>query len=157
MKKFLIAVFQPINKIFDVLTPVGELIARCWVAYVFFKAGWLKLMSWDSTLTLFTYEFSVPILSPYYAAVLGTGFELLLPVLLVLGLGGRPTIFVFFMFNVIAVISYPVLFTPAGAEGLADHINWGLILMLLMFHGHGKLSLDYLLNRKFGYKFKASD
>lgn len=44
------------------LTGVVLLLARCWVALVFFNAGWLKLTSWDSTLYLFEFEYQVPLL-----------------------------------------------------------------------------------------------
>jgi len=148
--KFMIKVLSPILKLLDFLTPVGDLAARCWVAYIFFKAGILKVMSWQTTILLFTHEFSVPFLSPYFAALIGTGAELILPVLLVLGLGGRLSIVAFFCYNVVAVISYPHLWTPDGAQGLAQHINWGLLLALLMFHGPGKLSIDHWLRKKYG-------
>ena len=140
------------QKVLDTLTPAGELAARIWVAQIFFNSGLLKIASWDSTIMLFTYEFNVPILSPYLAAVSGTCMELVLPVLLVLGLGGRLVTAVFFIYNLIAVMSYPLLWTADGAQGLAQHINWGLILALLMFHGSGKWSLDYLWQTKFAGK-----
>ncbi len=99
---------------------------------------------------LFHYEYQVPILSPYWAAVLGTIGELTLPVLLVLGLGGRIVIVAFFFYNVVCAISYPHLWTPEGANGLFQHICWGLLLAMLMTHGTGKLSLDYWLCKYYG-------
>ncbi len=143
----MIKLFKTFFHCLDFLSPLGDLAARIWVGYIFFKAGILKVMSWQSTLTLFTYEFKVPLLPPSVAAVIGTGAELILPVLLVLGLGSRISIAIFFFYNVVAVISYPFLWTADGAQGLAQHINWGLLLALLMFHGPGKLSLDYLIKR----------
>jgi len=142
-------IIRPFLWLMDFLTPVGDLLARCWVAYIFFKAGLLKLHSWDGTLALFNYEYHVPLLPPDFAAVLGTGAELILPVLLLIGLGGRITIFIFFVYNLVAVISYPFLWSPDGAQGLAQHVNWGLLLMLLMFHGSGKLSVDYWLRTRY--------
>jgi len=153
MIKLFAAVFRPLFRLLDFLTPLGDLAARIWVACIFFKAGWLKVVSWQSTLMLFRHEFSVPFLSPEVAAVIGTGAELLLPVLLVLGLGGRISIVIFFVYNAIAVISYPHLWTPDGAQGLAHHISWGLLLALLMFHGPGKLSIDYWLRKKYRHYF----
>jgi len=147
-------ILKPILVMFDFLTPLGDLVARIWVARIFFLAGIAKTMSWGSTVMLFTHEYEVPFLSPDVAAFLGTGAELLLPVLLVLGLGGRLTIFAFFIYNAIAVISYPFLLTADGAAGLYQHINWGLLLMLLMFHGPGKLSLDYWLKKRYGHLTK---
>jgi putative oxidoreductase len=123
------------------------------VAWIFFKAGLLKAQSWSGTLMLFHHEYNVPILTSEVAAVVGTAAELILPILLVLGLGGRITILLFFIYNIIAVISYDFLWTPDGWNGLAQHINWGIILALLMTHGPGKLSIDYWLRKKYGHLF----
>lgn len=147
---FIAKLYALFVKVLTFFSPLGDLLARCWVAYIFFKAGLLKVQSWQSTLYLFQNEFHVPLLSPHFAALLGTGAELVLPILLVIGLGGRMMMFIFFMYNLIAMISYPVLWTPDGAAGLAQHINWGLLLALLMFHGPGKLSLDHLIKTRFG-------
>lgn len=131
------------GRLLDFLTPIGDLAARVWVAYSFFKSGLLKITSWQSTVMLFTHEFHVPLLSPHVAAVGATGLELILPILLLFGLGTRLVAVIFFVFNLVAVFSYPFLLTPEGGPGLAQHIGWALLLALLMFHGTGKLSIDY--------------
>ena len=128
----------------DQLSPVVDLALRLFVAAVFFKSGLTKLASWDSTLALFENEYAVPLLPPELAALLGTGVELFFPVLLVLGLGTRLAAAVLFVFNVVAVISYPDL----GAVGLKDHQTWGLMLLVTLTHGPGALSLDRLLGRR---------
>ena len=130
---------------------MGDLAARVWVGWIFFKAGLVKIQAWQSTLFLFQNEYHVPLLSPVVAAYIGTAAEIILPILLVLGLGGRVTILIFFIYNAIAVFSYPHLWTPEGAMGLAQHINWALLLGLLMFHGPGKLSVDYWIKRRYGH------
>ena len=71
------------------LQPAGALAARLYIAQVFWLAGLTKIRDWETTLLLFTEEYRVPLLPPAWAAVSGTAGELLLPVLLVLGLGGR--------------------------------------------------------------------
>src|SRR3546814_13303357 len=48
-----------------------------------------KIADWDTTLALFQDEYHVPLLPTQLAAVMGTGGELVLPVLLVLGLFRR--------------------------------------------------------------------
>lgn len=149
--KLIAKCIRPFMRVFDFLTPLGDLLARLWVAQVFFMAGMTKIQSWSSTLMLFQYEYHVPLLSPYVAAVVGTGAEIILPVLLLLGFGGRLTIAVFFLYNAIAVISYPFLWTQEGIAGLHQHVTWGLLLMLLMFHGPGKLSLDYWIRKVHGH------
>ncbi|NML15428.1 DoxX family protein [Azohydromonas caseinilytica] len=128
----------------DLLSPLVDLGLRLFVAAVFFQSGLTKLASWDSTLALFENEYAVPLLPPELAALLGTGVELFFPVLLVLGLGTRLAAFVLFVFNVVAVISYPDL----GAVGLKDHQTWGLLLLVTLTHGPGALSLDRLIGRR---------
>ena len=129
---------------FDFLSPVADLAVRLWVATVFFKSGLVKIQSWESTLALFTYEYSVPVLSPEMAAYLGTFTELVFPVFLALGLAGRFSAAVLFFFNIIAVISYPAL----NEAGLEQHLVWGIMLLVTLLHGPGKLSLDYWIGRK---------
>jgi putative oxidoreductase len=40
------------------------------------------------------------------------------------------------------------LFGTEGAAGLQQHILWGTMLLFVVFHGPGKLSVDHLLCRK---------
>jgi putative oxidoreductase len=126
--------------------PLADLAVRFYVAAVFFQSGLTKIANWNSTLALFENEYAVPLLPPHVAALLGTGVELCVPVLLVAGLGTRIAAFVLFVFNIVAVISYPDL----GAAGLKDHQLWGLLLVVAMLHGPGALSLDRVLGRVFG-------
>ncbi|NOX91867.1 MAG: DoxX family protein [Gammaproteobacteria bacterium] len=134
----------PVYEKLDWLSPLSILAIRLWVAWVFFKSGLTKINSWDSTLYLFEYEYAVPLLSPEMAAYLGTAAELSLPVLLALGLAGRFGAIALFIFNIIAVLSYPDL----NAAGIRDHQVWGIMLLVPLLHGPGKLSIDYLLCKK---------
>jgi len=124
--------------------PLADLGVRLFVAAVFFQSGMTKIANWDSTLSLFENEYAVPLLPSNVAAYLGTGVELFFPVLLVLGLGTRFAAFVLFVFNIIAVVSYPDL----GAAGIKDHQLWGLLLLVTLLHGPGALSLDRLIGRR---------
>jgi putative oxidoreductase len=151
MVKISAIILRPILKTLDFLTPLGDLAARLWVSYIFFSAGLVKISSMTATIMLFRYEYHVPLLPPEFAAYLGTGAELILPVLLAIGFGGRLMVLVFFVYNCVAVISYPYLMTATGWNGLQQHINWGLLLALLMFHGSGKLSVDYLIRKMYGH------
>ncbi len=132
----------------DLASPIANLLIRLWVANVFFKSGLTKIKSWDSTMYLFENEYDVPLLPAEFAAMLGTTVELVFPVLLVLGLAGRFSAFVLFAFNIMAVISYPDL-NPAG---IRDHQVWGIMLLVPLLYGPGKLSIDYWINKKFGPK-----
>jgi len=103
-------------------------------------------MSWNSTLALFRNEFHVPLLSPTAAAYLGAAAELGLPVLLVLGIGTRFAAIALFVFNIVAVISYPDL----SDAGLKDHILWGALLLVTLVYGPGKIAVDHWMQRRSG-------
>lgn len=126
------------------LTPLFGLGIRGYLAWVFFRSGLTKIQSWDSTLWLFENEYSVPYLPPELAAWMATATELTLPVFILLGLGSRVAAAVLFVFNAIAVISYPDL--DIGA--VRQHYLWGALMLVLVFHGAGKLSLDALFKRR---------
>ena len=138
------ALTTPIINGLDFLSPAIDLFIRLWVANVFWKAGLTKIATWDATVFLFTYEYHVPLLSPEVAALLGAGVELIFPVLLAFGLGARLAAGALFAFNIIAVISYPGL----NEVGLKDHIYWGILLLVPLLHGPGKLSIDHLIRRR---------
>ena len=130
----------------DRMQPPFALGLRIYVARVFFLSGLTKLHDWNITLALFRNEYHVPLLSPAVAAALGTCAELGLPLLLFAGFGTRFAAVALFVFNIVAATSYPDL-SPAGVK---DHILWGALLLVLFFYGPGKLSLDYLIGRRFG-------
>jgi putative oxidoreductase len=126
------------------LAPILDLAIRIWVGMVFFQSGLTKIQSWNTTLFLFENEYAVPLLPPQMAAYLGTAAELALPVFLVLGLGGRVAAAALFVFNIVAVLSYPGL----GEVGLRDHQYWGLLLLIPLLHGPGKISVDHFIRRR---------
>ena len=128
----------------DALQPVAALLARLYVAQVFLLSGLTKLRDWDITLALFTDEYHVPLLSPAVAAVMGTGGELVLPVLLVLGLAGRFAALGLSVVNVVAVMSLAEIAPVA----LQQHITWGCLLAMLALFGVGRWSLDHWVLRR---------
>jgi putative oxidoreductase len=130
----------------DSIQPVFALALRVYVAQVFFLSGLSKLHDWSLTVALFQNEYRVPVLPPELAAALGTGAEIGLPLLLVAGLGTRLTAAALFVFNIVAVISYPDL----SDAGLKDHMLWGALLLVTLVYGPGKLSLDRWLGHRFG-------
>ena len=89
-------------------------------------------------MALFTDEYKVPLLSPALAAAMGTAGELGLPVLLVLGLGGRFAALGLFVVNAVAVIALAEI-APAA---LQQHICWGSLLAGLAVYGPGAWSLE---------------
>jgi putative oxidoreductase len=136
---------QRARRALEFAAPVADLLVRVIVASAFFKAGLTKIANWPATLYLFENEYAVPLLPPELAAYLGTAAELALPILLVLGLGTRFAALALFVFNIVAVLSYPDL----NAAGLAQHQMWGLLLLVTLLHGPGKLAIDHWIARRF--------
>ncbi len=139
----LLRLFQGINSALDGLQPTAAVLARAYVAEAFFKSGLTKLRDWDITLALFQDEYKVPLLPPEVAAVMGTAGELVLPVLLLLGLGGRVGALGLSVVNVVAVLSLAEI-APAA---LQQHITWGVLLAALALFGSGRWTLDGWLLR----------
>jgi putative oxidoreductase len=131
----------------NALAPVGDLLIRFWVARVFWLSGLTKIESFGNTLQLFRYEYSVPLLSPEVAAYLATFSELTFSVLLIVGLFGRFSAAALFLLNLVAVISYPDL----DANAIGYHQLWGLMLLVPLLHGPGKLSVDFFIAKKLGF------
>ena len=125
--------------------PIGDLLLRIWIANVFWKSGLTKVSNMSTTMFLFEHEYSVPILSVELAAYLATAAELVLPLLLVFGLAGRAAAGALFVFNAVAVISYPTL----NAFGIAQHQVWGVMLLVLLLRGPGKISIDHFIRKRF--------
>lgn len=123
-----------------------SLTIRIWIAKIFFLSGLTKIQSWDSTLSLFKYEYKVPILPYNIAAFLGTAAELILPVLLVLGFATRLTSFALFVFNIVAVVAY-YHFLKDNVAAMNNHIYWGVMILVPLIYGGGLLSLDHWLGK----------
>jgi putative oxidoreductase len=135
--------WRPITRGLDALQPLAALLARLYVAQVFFLSGLTKLRDWGTTVALFTDEYKVPFLSPAVAAFMGTAGELVLPVLLVIGLAGRFSALGLFVINVVAVISLSEI-APAALQA---HMLWGALLAALAIYGLGPWTVDKFLKR----------
>ena len=128
----------------DYISPLADLGIRLYVADIFWKSGLTKIASWDSTVYLFTNLYNVPYLSPEVAAASSTAVELGGAVLLAVGLASRFGTAALFILNIIAVISYPDL-SDAGRQ---NHVYWGMLLLIFLLHGPGKLSIDHFIRKK---------
>jgi putative oxidoreductase len=115
---------------------------RLAAATVFWRSAMAKLANWETTLSLFTDDYKVPVLPPEIAAYLATAIELTAPVLLVIGLLTRPAALVLLaMTAVIEIFVYP--------QAWPTHIQWAAILLVLLCRGAGTFSLDRLLWKRF--------
>jgi putative oxidoreductase len=124
--------------VLDAARPLVALAARLYVGQAFFLSGLTKIRDWDTTLALFADEYKVPLLPTALAAVMGTAGELVLPVLLVLGLGGRFAALGLLVVNAVAVVSLAEI-APAA---LQQHVFWGSLLIGLACWGPGGWALE---------------
>jgi len=121
------------------LSPVLLFAMRLWIARVFWYSGVQKISDMESTYFLFEYEYQVPLISHKLAAILATGFELLCPVMLVVGLGSR-------------LAAIPLLFMTAVIEltytSHLDHLYWAFLIAVITLKGPGALSIDAWIKNK---------
>lgn len=130
---------QTTSKIFNLLNklePLWWLFLRIWIASIFFKSGLTKIDDFETTIMLFEEEYRVPVISPYFAALSGTFFELAMPVLLVLGFATR--------FAVLPLIVMTAVIQFTYMDHL-QHYYWAIILFGLLLHGAGTLSVDRMI------------
>ena len=121
----------------------ANLVARLYLANVFFSAGLTKIRDWDSTLFLFEEEYNVPLLPYELAAYLGTFGELVFPLLLALGFLTRFSAMALSVVNVVAVISL----TEIPAAALYLHVIWGVLLLQSAIYGGGLFSVEAVIKK----------
>ncbi len=145
----LLNISNKLTEALDWCASLFSLLIRLYIAKVFVWSGWLKITSWSSTVYLFEHEFKVFLLPPALAAYIGTAAEILLPIFMLIGIGARLPALGLFIFNIFSVVSYPLLLTPEYACALKDHVLWGSLIAVILFYGHGRFSLDHLIQRKY--------
>ena len=112
-----------------------QLLFRICVGAIYWNAGLTKIASWQTTVTLFTQEYQVPVLPPELAAYMATTIELTCPVLLFLGLATRlATLPMLGQALVIQLFVYP--------ESWIEHLTWAAMLLFILTRGPGPISLD---------------
>ena len=140
---------EPARTLTDTLTsyatPVLDLGLRIWMAHVFFTSGLQKISDWGSTVFLFDFEYQVPILPPEVAAFLATSFELVMPVLLVVGLMTRLAAVP--LLGMALVIQFVLGAANPAYDHLA-HYYWMILLVTIVLRGPGMLSLDHLIAKR---------
>ncbi len=141
--------FEPLRKLSNcALSPLLDLGIRVFAANIFFWSGWSKFKNflnddWGSTLYLFKDIHIVPVLPPNIAAILGTGTELILSILLVAGLFTRFAAAGLLFTTVL--IQFFVVDSFGDDLSNPDHYFWMLLLAVPLIKGPGLLSLDALI------------
>ncbi|MGY8682857.1 DoxX family protein [Bradyrhizobium sp. UFLA05-153] len=127
-----------------------QLVLRVALAVPFWRSGILKwggfLRLNDTAVTLFSDEFMLHLPGgPYHfpaptvmAFLSGSG-EILLPILLVLGLGTR--------FAALGLLFMTVIVELTVPDGWPVHITWAAMALAIMAYGPGPISLDHLVSR----------
>lgn len=123
-----------------IFMPFLLLVIRLWMASIFWNSGYTKIQDWDDTVGLFRDVYNTPYFTPELAAILTTSFELLCPVLLIMGLATRVAVIP--MLIIIAVIQFTFMSSD-------QHFYWAVIFLTLLFKGAGLFSMDYLIARKY--------
>lgn len=103
-----------------------------------FTLGWPRLS--ESALSLFQYEYKLPLIAPEIAAALAAFSEHLFPMLILIGLATR--------FSALALLGMTLviqIFVYPGAY--ATHGTWAAVLLYLVAYGPGRLSIDHLIAR----------
>lgn len=114
--------------------------ARIGLARVFGASAEAHLANWQTTLYLFDNTYNLPLLPPHFAAMMTVVIEVSAPFLLLLGFATRLTALVLLgMTTVIEVFVFP--------QAWPTHIQWGVMLLVLLRWGPGPLALDALVVR----------
>ncbi|MFZ6817235.1 DoxX family protein [Undibacterium sp. Ji22W] len=122
---------------------------RIFISWQFLKSAVAKLGDWTATIELFRDEYQVPFLSPEFAAFAGTAGELIFSVLLIVGVFARLSAVGLLLVNIMAVVSYPILWNLDCPAALNDHFYWGILLCVNIVFGAGRISIDYWLAKLF--------
>ncbi len=144
-----------LTEILNKCTAIVALAIRLYLFKIFFWAGMLKLTSWSSTLASFEHQYKIVWLTPYTAALLSTTAEIVLPILILFGLGARLPSLVLLVFNIFQIFFHPLLLKLEYSCLLKDHILWGILTAIITFYGHGALSLDYWLQKRVCKEYKC--
>ncbi|MEQ1790531.1 MAG: DoxX family protein [Rickettsiales bacterium] len=136
----LIITYSKFITILNQLNPLLLLGLRLWMAHAFWVSGMVKIDDFENTIALFRDEYKTPFLSPELAAIFATSFELSCPILLVIGFATRLATLPLLAMTAVIQLTY--------AQNI-EHFYWALLLGTILVSGAGKISLDYLIARKY--------
>lgn len=133
------------------LANVAQLAMRCALALPFYRSGLTKwdgfLQLSDSADSLFSDEFKLhlfggeyPFPAPHAMAFVSGCMEIILPILLVFGLGTR--------LAALGLLGMTAIIQLTAPEGWANfHLIWAATALAIVVHGPGSISLDALISR----------
>ena len=108
-----------------------------------FAFGWPSLS--DSAIALFQDEYRLPLIPPELATPMAAFAEHFFPVLILIGLATRfSALALLVMTLTIQIFVYP--------DAYPTHGVWAAVLVFLIAHGPGVVSVDHLLMRRIGEK-----
>ncbi len=134
------------------------IVARFSIAAVFWKSGQTKIeglaidivdgtvsLGWprlsDSAVFLFREEYQLPLLPPEWAALAAASAEHLFPILILIGLATRLSALALLVMTLtIQIFVYPSAYPLHGV--------WAAVLLFLMAHGPGALSIDHWIAQR---------
>lgn len=140
-----------VGQVGTVAPPLAQIALRLALAVPFYRSGLTKwdgfLQLSDTAVFLFQEEFKLHLFglvldypAPALAALLAAVAEIVLPVLLVLGLGTRLAAFGLLVMTAVIQLTIP--------DGWANfHLPWAAMALALVAWGGGRFSLDCLLVR----------
>ena len=140
MFAYFVKIFNLYSCCVGFLSPLVNLIIRIYIGRIFWLSGLTKLKSWENTLWLFSYEYHVPIIPSHLAAIISTSAEITCPILLLLGIGTRISSMALLIMTLVIQFTY---------DSSAEHYYWMILLGTLITYGGDKLSLDYIIKRKY--------
>lgn len=150
---------QFIGKVERIPNTLLAFVARFSIAAVFWKSGQTKVqgfaidivnreftLGWprlsDSVVDLFRDEYHLPLVPPEIAATMAATAEHLFPILILFGFATRLSALALLgMTMTIQLFVYP--------DAYPTHGTWAAVLLYLMVHGPGKLSVDHWIARRY--------
>ncbi len=136
------------DRFFQELKPFVDLFARVWVSKLLIQQGLQQVKYWQANVFAFQSYYHLKFIHPTLALFLTTALEFILPIFLVLGLGGRLPAFITFLLLLESMLATPFLWTQDGYLMLQSFILWEIALILLVTHGPQLFSLDRLIEAR---------
>lgn len=138
--------------------PLTQFVLRVALAVPFWKSGALKWNGFlslnDTAVSLFSDEFKLhlpggpyPFPAPMATAFLAGSFEIILPTMVVLGLGTR--------FAAVGLLLMTLVVELTVLDGWPIHLTWAGMALAIMAGGPGPLSFDHVLTRLMDHRSSA--